>query len=142
MKRGQTHPRHQQRHEEQQGDLGVPPRRPVRVHGNPVLAVLHRHHAGMGRHRRPGCHRRGHDVDGILLVVFPRRGTSLAAVLAARGRETFPRCVHGCKLARHQHVGGLEAIEWIKVCGGVECAELLAFLEEFAAGDGIECEGR
>lgn len=96
----------------------------------------------MWSYRRPWRHRRGHDVDGILFIIFPGRGTSLAVILAIRGRKNLAQCVQGCKLTRHQYVCGLEAVERIEVGRGVECTELLAFLEEFAAGYGIKCEGR
>lgn len=141
---GRRHPGHEQRDEEQQRDLRVAPHGAVSLHRGAVLAALHGHDAGV-RGRGPGRHGRGHDVDGVLLVVRARGGAALAAALGARiGSDGRDGCwVRGGRgeLADDLDVGRFEAVEGVEVARGVEGAELLAFLEELAPGDGVDCEG-
>ena len=96
------------------------------------------------RGRGAGRHGRGVNIDGIRLVVGARGRAALAAVLAASRRRRdvcLGHGVRGCELADDLDVGGFEAVEGVEVAGGVEGAELLAFLEELAAGDGVDGEG-
>ena len=127
---GRWHPGYEQRDEEQQGDLRIPPSSTIGLHRGSVLAALHRHDAGI-RRRGSRRHGRGHDVDGVLLVVRARRGTALAAAFAVFRRIV---CLVGhrirvCELAYDLDVGHLEAVEGVEVVGGIESAQLLTFLK-------------
>ena len=140
---GRRHPGHEQGDEEQEGHLGVAPRSAIGLHGGAVLAALHGHDAGV-RGRGAGRHGRGHDVDGVLLVVRARGGAALAAALVAVRRNIClvgHGIIRGGELAHDLHVGHLEAVEGVEVAGGVEGTQLLTFLKQFAAGDGVDGEG-
>ena len=126
---GGRHPGHEQRDEEQQRDLRIPPRRTIRLHRGPVLAALHGHDAGV-RRRGSGRHGRGHDVDGVLLVVRARGGAALAAAfVVSRGSVCSGHRIRVCELAYDLDVGHLEAVEGVQVAGGIEGAQLLALLK-------------